>query len=101
VSKKDLARLQKDMDKGQLFPSITDDATRSAILARLRTIDYPIPTLYTFFRDLRYLAVGKDVMKHLFEPPSEVKITIDEGVAGCFRGSADSEEKERNKPRQI
>ncbi|GKZ98645.1 hypothetical protein AnigIFM59636_005045 [Aspergillus niger] len=71
------------MDDRTLFPSIDDSDTRAALWERLKQIDTPIPTLGTFFQDLRYLGVASKVMKTLLLPPEDLgskkakKITID------------------------
>lgn len=74
------------MEKGTLFPSIHEGAQRDAIWHRLQMVDVPIPTLDTFFKDIRYLAVARDVMRGLlivFDP--KIKISIDEGIGGQHR----------------
>ncbi|GLA10289.1 hypothetical protein AnigIFM60653_002384 [Aspergillus niger] len=71
------------MDDRTLFPSIDDSDTRAALWERLKQIDTPIPTLGTFFQDLRFLGIASKVMKALLLPPEDLgskkakKITID------------------------
>ncbi|GKZ98425.1 hypothetical protein AnigIFM59636_003022 [Aspergillus niger] len=71
------------MDDRTLFPSIDESDTRAALWERLKQIDTLIPTLGTFFQDLRFLAVASKVMKALLLPPEDLgskktkKITID------------------------
>ncbi|KAI3038328.1 hypothetical protein CBS147353_11910 [Aspergillus niger] len=71
------------MDDRTLFPSIDDSGTRAALWERLKQIDTPIPTLATFFQDLRFLGVASKVMKALLLPSEDLgskktkKITID------------------------
>ncbi|GKZ98523.1 hypothetical protein AnigIFM59636_003513 [Aspergillus niger] len=71
------------MDDRTLFPSIDDSDIRAALWERLKQIDTPIPTLGTFFQDLRFLGVASKVMKALLFPPEDLgskktkKITID------------------------
>ncbi|GKZ98596.1 hypothetical protein AnigIFM59636_004440 [Aspergillus niger] len=71
------------MGSRTLFPSIDDSDTRAALWERLKQIDTPIPTLGTFFQDLRFLGVASKVMKALLLPPEDLgskkakKITID------------------------
>ena len=69
------------MDEGVLFPSFPYN-DRQEIWRRLKEIEYPIPSLRTFFRDRLYLEVPQSVMKQLFQQPSHVddKVTIDDGV---------------------
>lgn len=86
VSKCDLKFLGNLMEKGVLFPSIHDGAKRDAIWHRLQLVDVPIPTLDTFFKDIRYLAVARDVMRGLLivcDP--KIKISTDEGIGGQHR----------------
>ncbi|KAL7649007.1 hypothetical protein ACMYSQ_012585 [Aspergillus niger] len=71
------------MDDRTLFPSIDASDTRAALWERLKQIDTPIPTLGTFFQDLRFLGVASKVMKALLLPSEDLgskktkKITID------------------------
>lgn len=69
------------MDEGVLFPSFSEN-DRQEIWRRLKEIEYPVPSLRTFFRDRLYLEVPQSVMKQLFHQPSHVddKVTIDDGV---------------------
>ncbi|OGE46511.1 hypothetical protein PENARI_c217G08479, partial [Penicillium arizonense] len=79
VSNKDLRVLQDELEEGRLFSNYSE-AARREIWARLKEIDYPIPTLKTFFKDRLYLEVAQSVMKRLFVQPRNEKITIDQGV---------------------
>ncbi|KAI3182191.1 hypothetical protein DTO027I6_10197 [Penicillium roqueforti] len=82
-SSKDLQSLQVELEEGRLFPNFSE-GTRQDIWARLKEIDYPIPTLKTFFKDRLYLEVAQSVMKRLFVQPRREKITIDQGVYGKY-----------------
>lgn len=88
VSKTDMKKLSIAMERWEIFPSISAGETRNKIWDRLKGITSPIPTLHTFFRDLRCLAVARDVMKELYEPPQHIKMTVDACVATCFSPSA-------------
>ncbi|CAG8183516.1 unnamed protein product [Penicillium nalgiovense] len=83
ISRKDLQSLQVELEEGRLFPNFSEGA-RQDIWARLKEIDYPIPTLKTFFKDRLYLEVAQSVMKRLFVQPPREKITIDQGVYGKY-----------------
>ncbi|OQE71579.1 hypothetical protein PENNAL_c0103G06853 [Penicillium nalgiovense] len=83
VSSKDLRTLERDLEEGRLFSNFSE-AVRREIWARLKEIDYPIPTLKTFFADRIYLEVAQSVMKRLFVRPRKSKITIDQGVYGKY-----------------
>lgn len=74
------------MKKGRLFPNFSE-TDQQVIWARLIEIDYPIPTLKTFFKDRLYLEVAQCVMKRLFAQPQSENITIDQGVVREVRHS--------------
>ena len=74
------------MNDGTLFPSIQDGTKRNAVWDRLQTIGVPIPTLQTFFSDLRYLAVARKVMRTLLQINNpKTKMSIDERLGGQHR----------------
>ena len=83
LSANDLRFLQLQMDNGKLFAEF-DQEQRRDIWERLKGIDYPIPTLKTFFKDRLYLEVAQSAMKRLFTQPRDGKVTIDAGVCGIF-----------------
>jgi hypothetical protein len=86
VSNKDLKFLEDNMENGRLFPNFSE-ADQREIWARLTEIDYPIPTLKTFFKDRLYLEVAQCVMKRLFVQPRSEKVTIDQGLYRKFHHS--------------
>ena len=79
ISTQDLAVLEKRMQSGDLFREI-DHEQRYGIWERLKRVDYPIPTLHTFFKDRLYLEVGQSVMRQLCTFSPETYVTIDECV---------------------
>lgn len=83
VSGEDLNSLQVELDEGRLFSNFSEPV-RQEIWTRLREVDYPIPTLKTFFKDRLYLEVAQSVMKRLFVRPRKEKMTIDQGVCGKY-----------------
>jgi hypothetical protein len=86
VSNRDLHFLEKRMNDGTLFPSIQNGTKRNAVWNRLQTIGVPIPTLQTFFSDLRYLAVARKVMRTLLQINNpKTKMSIDERLGGQHR----------------
>lgn len=86
VSNNDLHFLEKRMNDGTLFPSIQDGTKRNAVWDQLQTIGVPIPTLQTFFSDLRYLAVACKVMRTLLQINNpKTKISINERLGGQHR----------------
>ena len=80
VSARDLNFLKERMSKEELFPDVEDAQDRSEIWDRLQEIQYPIPTLETFFKDRLTLEVGRSVLQQLYIPDPHRKITIDEGL---------------------
>ncbi|KAJ5938465.1 hypothetical protein N7466_001599 [Penicillium verhagenii] len=83
LSANDLQFLQLQMNEGTLFAEFEEDH-RKDIWERLKKIDYPIPTLKTFFKDRIYLEVAQSVMKRLFIQPRDEIFTIDTGVYSIF-----------------
>ncbi|KAJ6016578.1 hypothetical protein N7540_011169 [Penicillium herquei] len=84
VSDHDLQFLQSKMDDGELFQYFPDDV-RHELWEQLQEIDYPIPTLKTFFKDRIYLEVAQSVMKQLAPPPvRDQRLTIDEGICQIY-----------------
>ena len=53
------------------FPEITDGALRSAIEQRLLLVEEWIPSLFTLFKDLRYLELVAKAMKALLLHPAK------------------------------
>lgn len=78
VSARDLRFLEDRMSKEELFPDIEDVQDRTGIWERLKEIQYPIPTLETFFKDRISLEVGRSVLQQLYIPDPHRKMTIDE-----------------------
>ncbi|KAJ5500687.1 hypothetical protein N7453_009738 [Penicillium expansum] len=78
VSARDLRFLEDRMSKEELFPDIQDAQDRSRIWERLQEIQYPIPTLETFFKDRICLEVGRSVLRQLYVPDPHRKMTLDE-----------------------
>jgi hypothetical protein len=80
ISVRDLKFLEARMSKEELFPDIDNAQDRSEIWERLKNIDYPIPTLGTFFKDILILEVGRSVLQQLYIPDPQRKLTVDEGL---------------------
>lgn len=72
------------MTHRELFPLITSQDIRSAILARLRTIKYLIPTIHTFLEDTKYLEPCVQIMRDIL--PHSYRGTIREGFAQLHNG---------------
>jgi Protein of unknown function (DUF3723) len=63
-SKRDAQVLQGQVLSGQIC-SLFSQEEREAIWSELRSIDYLIPSLFTFFEDLKYLRACADCLKRL------------------------------------
>jgi len=55
ISKMDAGFIKQNMLSQELFPEIKDPAIRAEIERRLLEIEQPIPSIFTLFKDLRYL----------------------------------------------
>lgn len=67
-SRKDFQEITENMEKGELFPSIQDVRIRGLILHNIRATKRIIPSLFTFFEDLKYLEPLANSMKKLIGP---------------------------------
>ncbi|KIM93529.1 hypothetical protein OIDMADRAFT_35637 [Oidiodendron maius Zn] len=74
VSALDAAFLRGSMQSGHLFPEIRDPTMRAGIEQRLLRIEHPIPSIYTLFKDLRYLEPAAKAVKALL--PGLAKQTL-------------------------
>ncbi|KAJ5900407.1 uncharacterized protein N7473_004477 [Penicillium subrubescens] len=73
-------------NRHKLLPLI-DRATVKLLQSRapkLQEIDYPIPTLETFFKDRSYLEVGQSVIKQLYLSDPHRQLTVDQKVSELF-----------------
>jgi hypothetical protein len=61
--------LKEQMKSHKLFPLVVDTKEREDIWQRICQIDLLIPTLYTFFEDLKYLAICHKVVQNLILRP--------------------------------
>jgi hypothetical protein len=77
ISANDKKDLEEAWSENRLFPYL-DMSSRQQVSARLQKVRDPIPTLHTFFRDLRYLEVAADVMKRLV--PTSLTVTVDQKI---------------------
>lgn len=85
ISSCDLSDLEIEKKNKTLLPFLNDHQ-RNLIWERLREIEYPIPTLETFFQDILYLDVGQCVMRQLCLAPPKGKSTIDKVLRSQYNG---------------
>ena len=57
--------IRSNMKEKTLFPAIEDSQRRATILQHLLAIDFPFPSLYSLFRDIRYIEPAVELLKAL------------------------------------
>ena len=79
----DDAKLVRDlMQSGAIFPRILDSDHRTCILQNILSVAHMIPSLYTFFENLKYLEPCAKIMRALL-PPKQIN-SIKLGLAGFY-----------------
>ena len=68
MSRTDAHVVRASMECGTLFPAVTKDHDRHMILQNLLRIRVTIPSLHTFFEDLKFLEPGNKVLRSLVAP---------------------------------
>lgn len=68
ASRKDNQEIRENMGRGKLFPLLKDERIRGVILHNILATKRIIPSLFTFFEDLKYLEPLANSMKKLIEP---------------------------------
>ncbi|KAF2458845.1 hypothetical protein BDY21DRAFT_283526 [Lineolata rhizophorae] len=87
VSKNDLTILTQLTREGRIFQDVKDDIQRERILKNLSTISYPVPTIYTFRKDLKYIRPCARIMRQLLiKPGRRSKYTIRQAAEHAFSG---------------
>lgn len=77
------AKTIDDMIKtNKIFTTLTGESDRSVVLANLHSIQSMIPSLFTFFEDLKYLEPCAKVLKALLPPRG--KKSIFRGLMGFY-----------------
>ncbi|KAM0714194.1 hypothetical protein Q7P37_009981 [Cladosporium fusiforme] len=66
----------------KIFTRVTDAGQRGTILANLRSIQDMIPSLFTFFEDLKYLEPCAKVLKALLPPRG--RQSVSRGLMGSY-----------------
>lgn len=88
VSSNDLDFLQREMDDGNLFPFIENIHDREQIWERLKDVEFPIPTLETFFQDILFLDVARCNMKQICLSLPEGDGTVDKTLKSQYSNPA-------------
>ncbi|KAH8799385.1 hypothetical protein F5884DRAFT_869304 [Xylogone sp. PMI_703] len=69
LSRFDAEFVQNQMTSGRLFPEIWDPAARQGITSRLMTIEHPIPTIHSLFKNLLYIEPAVRMIRDLIPKP--------------------------------
>lgn len=72
------------MDRQQLFPMIQDPAARWRILNNFQNADCMIPSLYTFFEDIKWLAPCPKIIRALL--PDGCRESTRRALSRCYTG---------------
>ena len=83
LSTEDLASIEISFRERKLFSSILNPESREQIWENLRKEKRLIPSLWSFFEDIKYLKGPTNIMKHLF---SNVEGTVYSAMEGIFTG---------------
>ena len=70
------------MESGKIFPDILDQSIRGLILQNISLVDYLIPLLRTFFKNLKYLEPYYIILKYLIS--NKIKGTICRSLKACY-----------------
>ena len=70
--------------KSSIFTAVTDSEKREELWAQILSIDYIIPSLYTFLEDTKYLEPCAKIMKRLL--PTKFKGTIHQAFEKLHNG---------------
>jgi hypothetical protein len=76
VSECDHEFITRKMRSSELFPGMNDPVKRTNVLQCLLAIDYLIPSLFTLFRDIRYLEPAAELLKALVPPIQDTTATL-------------------------
>jgi hypothetical protein len=86
-SEHDLLNLKGPFFSQQLFPGVTDQDQRQVIWQNIQQVPSLIPSLYTFFQDIKYLKSPERIMRRLF---NSTECTIRTIAQQSFQGDDSS-----------
>lgn len=86
-SKQDSQIVRNLMDTKAIFPRVTEAATRAKVLDNLLAVDVLIPSLRTFFENLKYLEPCAKIMRSLLTHKKIV--SIKQALSGSYFHPAD------------
>lgn len=85
LSKYDAELIRNQMLSGKLFPEIRHPLARQQITSRLLAIEHRIPSIFSLFKDIRYLQPAVQMIKSLL--PNISKGTLREALRFHFSGA--------------
>lgn len=80
----DRAKIERMMQERKIFPAVTSEQCRSAILTGLLGVDGRILSFYTFYHDAIYFEACSKIMRGLLPP--NFKDSIRDAFFYCFTG---------------
>ncbi|KAK6609669.1 hypothetical protein H4I96_03600 [Botrytis cinerea] len=84
VSKLDSEFIKNKFKSHDLFPSIFNSNHRRSIMNRILRINILVPSIFTLFKDLRYLEPAAKAIKGIFPASDFKKKTLREGLRFLF-----------------
>lgn len=75
ISRSDYSAIEKLLQEGTIFPGATLE-DRNTVLHNLSRISTPIPTVHTFFEDLKYMEPCAKILRALMPPRSKRSIFL-------------------------
>lgn len=83
-SLEDHTYVETQMLKGDILPAIKSWEQRSAILERIYSVEYIIPSIHTFLEDTKYLELGAKILKEIL--PVNCKYSIAQAFGSLHNG---------------
>lgn len=77
----DAEKVRRLFDAGTVFPRVTDRAERDELQSNVLTVQHMIPSLFSFFEDIKFLEPCAKVMRSLC---TTSKRTVRQGLMGSF-----------------
>ncbi|KAK4982611.1 hypothetical protein LTR50_007666 [Elasticomyces elasticus] len=81
-SSSDKASIEDAISEGSIFAGVRDEDLRSRVFRNFCSVPGLVPSLHTFFENLKYLEPCCTVLKRLLNPGN--KKTIWRGLTGCY-----------------
>jgi hypothetical protein len=78
----DLLLISDAIDNNEIFPKIKDRESRNTLRRNICSLDNSVPSLQTFFEDMKYLEPCAKVLKALL--PSKTKQSVCRGLMGSY-----------------